>query len=174
MDETKVIGESKREEGQGCNVTMTDIDTHHRCSGFSIGSSAWNPSCPSLAVTRTTTASSSSSSSSATAAGGSAPRPAPRRSLPLDLRSPSSLSLSLSQGRNDPRWIEIVIVTRWVSFGSRHYLGGSIAVVRTGSLARSFVNRGSSLPFVRSLARSRCCTARAYYKSTTNLYRENV
>lgn len=30
-------------------------DTHHRCSAFSIGSCAWNPSCPSLAVARTTT-----------------------------------------------------------------------------------------------------------------------
>lgn len=42
-------------EREGRDEDRNRRDTHHRCSAFSIGSCVWNPSCPSLAVTRTTT-----------------------------------------------------------------------------------------------------------------------
>lgn len=139
-------GSRDRKRAIICYYTDTTIEirdegsTHHRCSGFSIGSSAWNPSCPSLAVARTTTASSSSSS---------ALRLVLRRNDLALGRAIVSLLLSFYDGQ-DCRPVEIVIA-RWIpsddttSDDSRaHYLGGSIAVTArvTSPPDRSLVNRG--------------------------------
>lgn len=112
------------------------IYTHHRCSAFSIGSSAWNPSCPSLAVARTTTtttvATSSSSSSSFCALRLVLRRDDLPRSIVgfffLPFRTLTTLRVPRSSSRD-----------RFSRARFAHYLVGSIARI---AVARSLVDRG--------------------------------
>lgn len=110
--------------------------THHRCSAFSIGSSAWNPSCPSLAVARTTTTTTVATSSSSSSSAFCALRLVLRRDdLPrsivgfffLPFRTLTTLRVPRSSSRD-----------RFSRARFAHYLVGSIARI---AVARSLARR---------------------------------
>lgn len=112
------------------------IYTHHRCSAFSIGSSAWNPSCPSLAVARTTTTTTVATSSSSSSSSFCALRLVLRRDdLPrsivgfffLPFRTLTTLRVPRSSSRD-----------RFSRARFAHYLVGSIARI---AVARSLARR---------------------------------
>lgn len=143
---TRAAGESERRrrtrrtEGR---EKQGGIYTHHRCSAFSIGSSAWNPSCPSLAVARTTTTTTVATSSSSSSTSFCALRLVLRRDdLPrsivgfffLPFRTLTTLRVPRSSSRD-----------RFSRARFAHYLVGSIARIAVArSLARSSIAEGEA------------------------------